>query len=273
MFKVEDQGAIRGLAETVAAEPGADLDETRMQKAADEIRSGELPLRATMGPWDDLTSLIKRVWFRKLVSEFPEEKFALPWFECHVPPGGATELATKATAEHENSIGLKLFGSGLGGGRSVKIEISSAAEPRKSCATYFLDLLIKPRIYESFGQKSVEIEVVKCLGETVESIKKCPYCGVDPAQVDKFDYLFGPHIDLRKDKVNSKRTLNLEISDSLTIDSGFELPDIPVELKLGASVVHAMTLEVAYDLVHGKMYKPYHRVAGTPLQTEMWAIE
>lgn len=273
MFTIEDEGAIKGLAEIVSAEPGSELTDSRLAQAASVIRSGDLPLRATMGPLDDLTNLVKRIWFRKLVRELPEQKCALPWFECHVPPSGTTGLAMKATTELENSIGFKLFGSGLGSGRSVKVQVSNASEPRKSCAIFYLDLLIKPRIYETFGQESVEVEVIKCLGETVDSVDNCPYCGVDPGKVDKFDFVFGSYIDLRKDKVNSKRTINLEVNDSLSIETGFKLSDIPFELELGASVSRGMTLEVEYGLVHGKMYKPYHRVSGTPLQTEMWAIE
>ena len=272
MFNVRDEGALPGLAMLVQAPADGKLDEELIAERARALAAADLPVAATMGV-SDLRALVERVLFRKLVRELPEEDCSMPWFECHVPPGGSTILKSSETSTSSNTLELKLFGSGVGAGRKVSITVSSAAAPRTTCATFLLDFRVKPRIYNVRGVESVELEVIECRGKSIVSHEHCPFCGVSPDTVDRFGFRFGEHLDLRKDKVSTKLKLQLAVEDSLSIDAGLKLAAFPVELKLGAKVARGSTFEVESEFPAGALYRAYARVGGGPVQTEMWAVE
>lgn len=272
MFTINDNGTLPSLADLIPHTPNKEITPAVLEDSAKIINSADLPLQSTMGVMDDLSGLIRRLWFRKLVRELPEETRSMPWFECHVPPGGKTSVQYQTTRERSAEVGIKVYGSGFGHGRSAIITVSSSSESRSSCATFSLDLRIKPRLYESMGQESLELEVLEILGESHETHKTCPYCGVKAESVDKFEFTFGPHIDLKNDTVKMKRTFSVQIDTATSFSVGISIPKIPVELNLEGSVTKGTVLNVESEFLPGFMYLPYHRASRTPIQTEMWAI-
>ena len=273
MFEVIDRGPLPGLAELLPKPQGAQLDEEKVAEYGRALNQSNLPLAQTMSLGGDLRALMDRVLFRTLVRELPEENAKLPWFECHVPPGGTTTVSATTSLTDSSDLELKIFGSGLGRGRKTSITASKSSEPRSECATLALDLLVKPRIYEVRGAESVELEVVSVCGTSIESHSKCLFCGVPSGTVDRFGFRFGEHLDLRADKVSSTRKFQLKIEDSSSIDAGIELKSLAVDLKLGASVSRDYVFEIESVFPAGKLYSPYSRLRGGPFQTAMWATE
>ena len=92
MFEVIDRGPLPGLAELLPKPQGAQLDEEKVAEYGRALNQSNLPLAQTMSLGGDLRALMDRVLFRTLVRELPEENAKLPWFECHVPPGGTTTV-------------------------------------------------------------------------------------------------------------------------------------------------------------------------------------
>ena len=272
MFDVQDGGELPGLASIVDASADVALDEAFIAERVRAVASADLPIASTMGV-ADLRGMVERVLFRKLVRELPEEDCSVPWLECHVPPGGNTVLRSSEGQTGSGGLELKVFGSGLGAGRKVTISTSRAAAPRSTCATYRLDLRIKPRIYAVRNVESIEVEVLACRGESIVSLERCPFCGVAPADVDRFGYRFGEHLDLRKDSVATKVKLHLAVEDSMSMDAGVKLPTLPVELKLGAKLARSVSFEVESEFPPGLLYRAYTRSGSGPIQTAMWAIE
>ena len=272
MFEIRDEGALPGLAEIVPSAEGQAVDEAMIAERVRAVASANLPIASTMGV-SDLRGMVERILFRKLVQDLPEEDCSMPWLECHVPPGGTTVLRSASSTVGSGQLELKLFGSGLGIGRKVSITCSTAAAPRSNCATYLLDLRVKPRVYSVRNAEFVELEVLACRGMSILSMHHCPFCGVAPAAVDRFSYRFGEHLDLRNDKVATKLKLQLSVDDSLSMDAGVKLASLPVELKVGAKVARSITFEVESEFPSGALYHSYARVGGGPVQTAMWAVE
>jgi hypothetical protein len=272
MFKGYDEGALPGLSDLVPS-TGRKPTPAKVEECTQAIRQADLPLEPTMG-FGDWRGFIERLFLRKLVRELPEQICSLPWLQCHVPPAGTTTVRSDGSVESDASIGLKIFGSGLGRGRKVNIRVSSKSEARRQCAEYRLDLRIKPRIFSSRGTESIEVEVLQFVGDATTSYERCPFCGRERADVDPMDYTFGPYLDLKQDKSASTRTFKLAVETSSSIDAGFQTATIPVELKLNAKVTEGMTLEIETVFPPGFLYVPcYYATPSGPLQTPMWAIE
>lgn len=273
MFEAHDEGALPGLADLLPASPEKQLNDQLINEYGRILAEANLPLAPTMSLGSDLRALINRVLFRKLVRELPEEDAKLPWFECHVPPRGTTTVAATTSSSASSRLELKLFGSGLGRGRKTSITVSSASEPRKKCATFALDLRVKPRIYEVRGAESIELEVVSTSGTSIVSHGKCQFCGVPASKVDPFGFQFREHLDLREDRVATTVKFQLAIEDSSSIDAGIEIKSLGVDLKLGASVLRGYSFKVESVFPPGKLYRAYSRLGRGPFQTSMWATE
>src|SRR5882672_1522777 len=265
MFEVRDNGALPGLAEVVGQAPDAALEDRAVAQYAQVLSASGLPLPSTMGVGSNVRALIERIFYRKLKRELPQENCSLPWFECHVPPGGTAVARSSASSETSQGLELNIFGSGIGRGRKVSITTSSASAPRKACAIYRLDLIVKPHLYDIHGRESVELEIVNCLGQSLENLEKCPHCGVPPGSVDPIDFHFGQHLDLRADRVNSTFKFKLEIEDSSSIEAGVKLTSIPLALKLTSKVSRGYSFEVESEFPAGMRYIPYTRVGAGPL--------
>lgn len=274
MFDVRDDGPLPGLGHLVAAAPGAEVTEALVDAGVRAVQTAGLPIAATMGfSLTDLHALVERVLLRRLVRELPEDDVSMPWFEAHVPPGGSMSLRTSESNSSGGSLELKLYGAGFGAGRKVSISVSSSSPPRDCCASFALDLRVRPRVYALRGRESVELEVVSLRGRSVVSHEHCPYCGVAPALVDPFLYRLGDHVDLRRDKVAQTQKMQLSVDDSLSIEFGTKLPSLPVELKLGAKAARTVSYELECQFPPGALYLPYTRVGAGPVQTPMWAVE
>ena len=236
MFDVTDNGPLPGLGDLVKTSSADPLNDQTVAEYGRAVATADLPLAQAMSVAGDVRDLLERVLFRTFVRDLDEESCAFPWFECHVPPGGTTAVRSTVTSAISPTFELNIFGSGLGRGRKAAITVSSSSEPRRNCATYSLDLRVKPRLYETRGTESVELEVVACLGKSIVSQDACPYCGVATDAVDQFAFRFGDHLDLRADRVVSKLTAQLAVEDSLSIDAGIKLSSLPVGLKLSEGV-------------------------------------
>lgn len=275
MFQVRDEGPVEGLADLIP-EPADDDDRLapeRVDEITERINRAELPLQATMGLPESWQNLIDRVFFRRLVRELPAETRAVPWLECHVPPGGTTTIRSRTSMESSGGLGLKLFGSGLGRGRRVAIGVSTQSHPRRQCARYLLDVEVKPRLFESRGIESVEIEVLACHGDSVRILNPCQRCGVDPGSVDPFDFDLGPHLDRRQDTVATIWLGSLEVAENLAMEAGFSVGGLDTQLTLSATVTRSTALEVESELPPGHLYQLYRALATHgPLQTPMWAV-
>ena len=161
MFQVRDEGPIEGLVDLIPEPSTGDdhLSTDQLEAITERIDRAELPVRPTMGLRESWQALIDRIFARRLVRELPSETRSMPWLECHVPLGGTTIIRSKASVESSGEVGLKIFGSGLGRGRRAMIGVSTQSRPRRQCARYSLDLDVKPRLYDSRGVESVEVEI------------------------------------------------------------------------------------------------------------------
>lgn len=273
MFTVVDDGSLPSLAELVERDVGTSPSDEALGTLRHTLDDAELPVTATMGFGDNLRALVERILFRKFVRDEADVLCTLPWFECHVPPGGKTTMRSTATSVSERSCEFKLYGSGIGAGRKVSIALTEASDPRVKCATYGLDCRVRPRVYDIRGRESVELEVVECLGESIVSHDVCPYCGVAASDVDPFDFQFGQQLDLRTDDVTHKKKLQVTIDKSFSPSTKLKIPTLAPELTLGAKVSRSMSLEVEEEFPPRALYRPYTRLGPAPLQTPMWAIE
>lgn len=273
MFTITDEGSVPSLADLVKHEIGQTATDDALGQLRRRLDDEDLPITPTMGVGDNLRGLVDRIFFRKLLREEPETTCTLPWFDCHVPPGGKTTMRTSTTAAGERSAELKIYGSGIGAGRKVTLAVTSGSEPRAKCATYGFDCRVRPRIYDVRGKQSVELEVIECLGESIVSHDVCPFCGVAPNSVDLFDFRFGQHLDLRSESVGRTDTFELTIEKSFSVSAKLKIPTLAPELTLGAKVSRSMSIEVEQQFPPKTLYRGYTRVGPAPLQTPMWAVE
>jgi hypothetical protein len=273
MFTVVDDGSLPSFAELVARDVGTSPSDATLGTLRRTLDDEDLPVTATMGFGDNLRALVERILFRKFVRDEADVACTLPWFECHVPPGGKTTMRTSATSVTERSCEIKVYGSGIGAGRKVSLVMTQASEPRAKCATYGIDCRVRPRVFDIRGRESVELEVVECLGESIVSHDICPYCGVAASDVDPFDFQFGQQLDLRNDDVTRKEKLQLTLDKSFSASAKLKIPALAPELTLGAKVSRSMNLEVEQEFPPHVLYRPYTRLGPAPLQTPMWAIE
>lgn len=268
MFTLQEDKALPGLANLVALQPGLTPNDEVVAEFGRRLQASDLPVAPTMGLTSGLRELVERILFRKLVREEAPTKAAVPWFECHVPPGGSATVRSSTTRSSDMSCELTVYGSGLGGGRKTTLSVSTASSPRKACAIYSLDYSVTSRIYDVRGRESIELEVVAFLGESIRTLDPCPFCGVSPDDIDEFEFRRGDYLDLRSDLVPTDRTFDLTVEGEFS--ASVSLNAIP-GLKLGAKVSRGMTLQVADTFLPGLMYYPYTRVPMTSLQTSMWA--
>jgi hypothetical protein len=268
-----DDGSLPSLAELVERDVGSSPSDDTIGTLRRTLDDEDLPITATMGFGDNLRALVDRILFRKFVRDEAEVVTTLPWFECHVPPGGKTTMRTSTTSATERSCELKVYGSGIGAGRKVSLVMTQASDPRVKCATYGIDCRVQPRVYDIRGQRSVELEVVECLGESIVSHDVCPFCGVASSAVDPFDFQLGQQLDLRGDEVTRKEKLQLTIDRSVSPSVKVKIPAFAPELTLGAKVSRSMSLEVEQEFPPRVLYRAYTRLAPAPLQTPMWAVE
>jgi hypothetical protein len=226
-----------------------------------------------MGAGDAIRSLFARFQGRELVEEYEPMPQQLTWLECHVPPGGTTAVELQRSDETSSGWGFKIFGSGLGPGRDVRIETVEASEARNHCATYRFDMLVQPRVFAAAGRRSIEVAVLEVLGSAVDSLSECSFCGVARSTIDPFEFQLEPYLDLRADDQSASRTFKVEVERSFTVEAGFKIPGLPAELSLQAGATSACTLSVAHKFQPGMLYQAYRRKAGGPLQTSMWALD
>ena len=271
MFSVRDEGPLPGFKDLLPPLPKAGaMDAAYIEGVRRAVEAEGLPVRATMGP-QDWGRQIERFLFRKLVRELPEQKVRVPWFECHVPPGGKLGVKMSGTREAGAGFSLKVYGAGLGAGRKVQMTMTATSDARRQCATFAVDVLVKPRIYDVRGIESLETEVLRQLGDVIETAAACPYCGVAVDGIPP-DFTQGEYLDLRGDPVAAKRTLTFKQERWASFECAFKVPTLPVEAKLDTKVSFTSVLELETEFPPGALYQPYVRAHGGPPQTNMWAV-
>jgi hypothetical protein len=268
---IQDQGTLPGIADVVVGLGPGEIDDSLLGAAAKAIEEAAIPLQETMGAWDRLSPLIEWCRERRLVRELPEAIVTLPWFACHVPHGGTSQISFEASQQHEFSVGLKVFGSGYERGRSFHLTVSEESDPRTACAIYYVDVWVLPKIYAVQENESIVIEVLGEAGTRSETMDSCPFCSVAPDALDPFDHTLDPYIDLRHDTVSHKRTLQLDWSETHTFEIGFTLPTIQLPLTLNVQASSPSTWKMIYEFQPGYFYQPYRRLAGPRYQPPMWA--
>lgn len=271
--RVLDQGNLPGIDDVLSQLGSSTIDTALLSSAAKAIQEADIPLPATMGVWNNIKSLIENWRGRKLVREYPEMTVSLPWFECHVPHGGTTQIHIETTRSNESGLGFKIFGSGYSMGRSLKATVSEESEPRSLCANYLLDLRILPRVYSFRGKESIMIEILGVAGARTPSQENCPYCNVEPESLNPFEYVLDPYIDRRRDVVRATRKIKLDWSGNQTIEIGLQPPGIDLTFTLSAGISSADIWEVVYEFQPGYYYQPYRRLSEPRFQPPRWAFK
>ena len=276
MFSIRDDGPLPGVADCLTDSSTSEPTAEDVEQFGRAIAAADLPIAATMGVWDDARGLFDRIFYRKFVRDEPPIECRMPWLECHVPPGGASVVKSKATSVDERSCELKIFGSGVGAGRKTTISIGTDSGARTRCTTFAFDLMVTPRVFELRGRETIELQVVRVLGEAVEAHDDCPYCGVAPGAIDPFRFELGEHLDLRSDGAALKRSTGLAVEGGFTASIGPKLTlpgGVVPQLSLTAKVSRGMTLEVEMTFPPGALYRSYKPIRSPTLQTTMWAVE
>lgn len=269
---VDDRGPLPGLDDIVGSIDVDQLDAASLESLEREIEQAELPLQATMGLRESLGPLISWFQTRKLVRELPEQVVALQWFECHVPHGGTVRERFESARGASAGVSLKVIGSGLEGGRSFDLAVSSeASADRAKCVSYFLDVKVLPRVYESSGRESVVGDVLEIVGDRPVEVGECPYCSVAPEAVDEMRNRLGMHLDLRQDSVGRKETIQVDWSKTASFEVGIDLPKLGALFSLTASVNGRGSWSLDYELKPGFLYQPYTAATGAPYLPPRWA--
>jgi hypothetical protein len=271
----QDQGPIPALEDLVTSlEPGPVNAET-IATLAQRAEQVHLPIQSTMGAWDQFSSLIHWIQGRKLLKQLPERVVLLPWFACHVPRDGSALVSLKAADDNDLCVGLKIFGSGFGKGRELKVSVTSDTEPRKKCATYSVAVLLLPKVYDYDGQQSVVLEVIGEAGTRAETIDSCLRCACVPEDLDPFDYALGNYLDLRRDTVKHMLKMNLQWTDNSTVEAGVSLSGVmvPLNLSLSAKASSRAEWEISYEFAPGFFYQPYRMLTWPDYFPPMWACK
>jgi hypothetical protein len=276
MFTIRDDGPLPGVGDLLADRSGSEPTAEDVQQFGRMIAASDLPISATMGVMDDVRGLFDRIFYRTFVREEPAFTCSMPWLECHVPPNGAAVIKSKATRVTDRSCELKIFGSGVGAGRKTTISIGTDSGPRSRCTAFAFDVEVVPKVFELRGREMIELHVVKLLGESVDTLEACPYCGVAPSSVDPFRFELGEHLDLRRDGAPLKRTVGLAVEGAFSASIGAKLPlpgGVSPQLSLSAKVSRGMSLDVEVTFPPGALYTGYRQLRAATPRTAMWAVE
>lgn len=275
-FEVVDEGPLPGIEELVGT-MAEQLDEDGSNRLSESIEATGIPIEKTMGSWDRLSALLDRIRGRRLVRELPSVVVQVPWFHCHVPPGGTVGVIISSSQTAKSSMGLKIYGSSLGRGRQFGISMAEETEPRHNCASYYVAVDVLPKVYEYKGEESIDLEVLGKAGSRIESRDTCPYCGVAPDSMDPLEFIVGmPNegrfLDYRLDDVVKKKTIDLVWMEERSIEVGFSIPGIGVPFTLSTSTTSESKWTMVYTFAPGHLYQPYRRIDDPGYMPPMWAV-
>ncbi|MGR7026619.1 hypothetical protein [Geodermatophilus sp. URMC 62] len=268
--EVLDLGALPGLEEVVDSAGGNERDLSTVTEAID---ASDLPLQATMGVRESVSSLMSWLRGRRFVRSMPPETVTMTWFECHVPRGGAAQERLESTQSGQAGVVIKAFGTGLGRGRKIAVTASTeAAAPRRLCVSYLVDLRVLPHLYVTDDRESVVAEVLEPVADRSVDVDPCPYCSVAPEQVDPFDNEFDDIVlDLRRDSVGRRKVEKLDWTTESSVDAGLTLPKLGLDISVNARLAGQGTFSVTYDFPAGYLFQGYRPLDGRGRLGPRWA--
>jgi hypothetical protein len=252
--------------EHVLVGPAASLrDLPKAEDAAVEELSRRLADQAVAVPGDRSAlnyalGLLRRLRQREMVRDLGEHEARIDWLDFHVPPGGKGRLVLGRTATGEGGIDLKLMGLGFGSG----IEMKTAAErdfgEREQCFSMGSLLRIHLREFaEQGGRSSVQVDVVKRIGNYIESHKLCPRCfaaaaaGPQPRRLDET-------WDLSGDPEGLTEKRSYDLTHSSEVEVGLDLPVLATaKLNAGIAISRSVqsTCEATYVLRGGARFSAW----------------
>jgi hypothetical protein len=273
-FTVLADEPIEGLADRVAALLGAGEDEDEHESEnvaallAPGVAADGVPVGTERGLLDTLQRAVGRLRTRRLVDDLGEARSAFEILGLHVPPGGRASVDVRRSAAAERRIGVKIFGFGFGGGRTMSVELSEGIAERGSCMRVLQHVVVRVRRFDTGHDGAGQIVTTDIVGfgdRQFLAWPDCPYCGAvaapDPFEFD-LSYDEPDALDLRgyDSEVRRERTVRLE--GVRTAEVGLDVP-----LPAGGAATAGFHLEqrtslscaVAYTFAPGRRFVPYRR--------------
>lgn len=268
---VHNEGPLPGLEALLPAD--VNPTPSALAELTERVDALGIPMERVMGLSETLSSVVN--WFRRrrLVKTLCNQSCRITWLELHVPKNGSACFSSTAASGGEVSIDLSLFGSGFGGGCKARICVEESTEKYVECIRRVLVVSARPEIYEVDGRQSAVLQVVGVEGEIWETFGPCPYCGISPSTIDRFTYLPGLFVDLRRDVGRHQRSFEVTRTADLNLKVGVQIPGLANLLSISGKLISDAAIKLSYELAPGYLYQPYQRVDGTPPHTPMWAVE
>jgi hypothetical protein len=249
------------------------LTTDQVTEVEQELAQSDFSIESVMGFGDNLRSLIDRLRGRRYLHELPEVTHPVTWMEFHIPTTGSGVLGTTTSVTGEHAIEMSLFGSGFGTGRKISLSFEDSTDSREDCVSYAMFIKVKPKVYQTKEGEMVVLDVEGVAGEASQAFHPCPYCGIQPSQVDRFEHRVGSFLDLRQDTVGRKRTFETEQVTNRNMKLGISIPSLETPLNLSVKLTIERVWKVDYEFEPGLLYQPYWRLSGVPPHTPMWAAE
>jgi len=243
----------------------------RMSSEPEQGASLTTNLVARLRPPAERNKLMRWITGWKLVETYDPTTASVLWYECHVPHRGSAYTQTQQTKTRKGSVGIKLLGSGFDTGREVTLEMDDSSPPRKKCAYYYHDYVVRPRLYRKASQEVWGAEFVKDAGDRPVTLQECPYCSIHPVNIDKEQYEIDKHFDARQDVVELQRSMKLDWKRGLSLSLSIPVPHVPaVTLPISATASSEDVWNVHYVFPPRWFYQGY-RPRGVGATTLRWA--
>jgi hypothetical protein len=270
---VQQEERLPGLDDILLDSETEPLTTDPLAEVEQKLAQSDFPVESVMGFGDSLRYLIDRFRGRRFIRDLPEVVHPVTWMEFHIPTTGSGVLGTTTSVTGEHAIEMSLFGSGFGTGRKISLSFEDSTDSRKNCVRYAVFVKVKPKVYQTKEGDTVVLDVEEVAGEASQAFNPCPYCGVQPSQIDRFEHRLGPFLDLRQDTVERKRTFETEQVTNRNMKLGISIPSLETPLNLSVKLTIERVWKVDYEFKPGLLYQPYWRLSGVPPHTPMWAAE
>jgi hypothetical protein len=276
LFDARDNGPLPGISDFIPQ--GRDLSDAEITRIIAAIDDAGLPLPVSLGAGDRWRALVDAVAHREPVEVLPPQEQAMPWLEAHAPPDSTTTVRFEQAASAELAFELKVWGSGLGPGRSVGRSASSESGPRFDCATFITRFRVQTRIYRRRGlpsSQTSEVTVLEPLGTVIESTprEQCRWCSALASGSDEFPFEPSPEddLDLTRDTAPYSCSLAWTGERNVDIEAGFPVPQLGISLRFKAVARNTQALHFRYELPPGRSYQAYRYPAERErLHSPLW---
>jgi hypothetical protein len=195
------------------------------------------------------------------------------WYECHVPHGGSAQTKTIQARSRKSSVGIRVYGYGFDTGRRTKIGITDESDPRKKCAYYYLEYLVRPVRYRNGMTQLWGAKFLKCTGERTQELSGCPFCSIRPDAIDSSQFMIGDYINRLEDTVKASKTVEMSWEKERSLSLSIPIPHLPmVSLPLRASASSKDVWNIRYEFAARSLYQGY-RPLGADWEAQRWAYE